>query len=315
GPPAGQEAAAPFNLANVIVVHTADSARTAYQKLTLLLLAQGYQLVETDSAQGRISTDYHRSAYRRIKVSLQFVISAHARGALVEERAIGQVSVAASRFAVECRGTPNMPIACACPPHTARAESRSRSEALGYPLAEEVITWAIRGQGTWPLLKVWYRSQTGGLLGAALRCAWMTTLRWQRLGDDGCALGLLGEAPLAAADPPPGARRGQPGIRALANQLALKLTNEANRLNTSRPWAKVVLERAPQAVELVDVNRVAGAQLTQQLVQLRAAGVGAGYLFLIDGLAAGLGQGIELQLQILVAGRDAGVADVHGAKY
>jgi hypothetical protein len=113
GPPAGQEAATPFNLANVIVVHTADSARIAYQKLTMLLLAQGYQLVETDSAQGRISTDYHRSAYRRIKVSLQFVISAQPNGALVEERAFGQVSVAASRFAVECRGTPNMPIACA----------------------------------------------------------------------------------------------------------------------------------------------------------------------------------------------------------
>lgn len=113
GPPAGQEAATPFNLASVIVVHTADSARTAYQKLSTLLLAQGYQVVETDPAQGRIITDYHRSAYRRIKVSLQFVIRVQASGALVEERAIGQVSVPDSRFAVECRGTPNMPIACA----------------------------------------------------------------------------------------------------------------------------------------------------------------------------------------------------------
>jgi hypothetical protein len=113
GPPAGQEAATPFNLASVIVVHTPDSTRTAYQKLTMLLLEQGYQLAETDSVQGRITTDYHRSAYRRIKVSLQFVLSAHASGALIEERAIGQVSVPDSRFAVECRGTPNMPIACA----------------------------------------------------------------------------------------------------------------------------------------------------------------------------------------------------------
>jgi hypothetical protein len=113
GPPAGQEAATPFNLASVIVVHTPDNIRTAYQKLATLLLEQGYQLAETDSVQGRITTDYHRSAYRRIKVSLQFVISAQANGALIEERAIGQVSVAASRFAVECRGTPNMPIACA----------------------------------------------------------------------------------------------------------------------------------------------------------------------------------------------------------
>jgi hypothetical protein len=113
GPPLGQEAPTPFKLASVIVVHTADSARTAYQKLATLLLEQGYQLAETDSVQGRIITDYHRSAYRQIKVSLHFVISAHATGALVEERAIGQVSVAASRFAVECRGTPTMPIACA----------------------------------------------------------------------------------------------------------------------------------------------------------------------------------------------------------
>lgn len=113
GPPAGQEATTPFPLANVIVVHTADSARTAYQNLTALLLAQGYQLAEIDPAHGRLTTDYRRSDYRRIKVSLRFVISPHASGALVEERAIGQVSIEASRFGVECRGTPKMPIACA----------------------------------------------------------------------------------------------------------------------------------------------------------------------------------------------------------
>ncbi|WP_223654295.1 hypothetical protein [Hymenobacter psoromatis] len=112
-PPAGQEAPTPFKLANVIVVHTPDSARTAYRKLATLLLAQGYQLAETDSAQGRITTDYHRSAYRRIKVSLHFVIIAQATGSLIEEQAIGQVTTADSRFGVECRGTPNMPIACA----------------------------------------------------------------------------------------------------------------------------------------------------------------------------------------------------------
>ena len=96
-----------------ILLTKADSARTAYRNLATLLLDQGYQLEETDPAHGRITTDYHRSAYRRIKVSLHFVIIAQASGTLVEERAIDQVSVAASRFAVECRGTPNMPIACA----------------------------------------------------------------------------------------------------------------------------------------------------------------------------------------------------------
>jgi hypothetical protein len=113
GPPAGQEANTPFPLANVLVVHTADSAHTAYRNLTALLLAQGYQLAETDPAHGRFTTDYRRSDYRRIKVALRFVISPQASGSLIEERATGQVSIEASRFGVECRGTPKMPIACA----------------------------------------------------------------------------------------------------------------------------------------------------------------------------------------------------------
>ncbi len=42
--------------------------------------------------------------------------------------------------------------------------------------------------------------------------------------------------------------------------------------------------------------------------------MGPGHLLLINKLAAGFGQGIELQGQVLVAGRDAGVANVHGVK-
>lgn len=83
GPPAGQEANTPFPLA------------------------------ETDPAHGRLTTDYRHSDYRRIKVSLRFVISPQASGSRIEERATGQVSIEASRFGVECRGTPKMPIACA----------------------------------------------------------------------------------------------------------------------------------------------------------------------------------------------------------
>lgn len=75
-----------------------------------------------------------------------------------------------------------------------------------------------------------------------------------------------------------------------------------------------MLERAPEPVELIDGDCVARAQPTQQLVELGAAGAGAGDLLLIDELAARLGQGIELQFQVLVAGRDAGVANVHGVK-
>lgn len=113
GPPVGQEAPAPFTFASVVVVHTPDSARAAFRKLAALLRAQGYQLAEADSAHGLLTTDYHRTAYRRVKASLQFVVRAHANGAFIEERAVGQVTTADSRFAVECRGTPNTPIACA----------------------------------------------------------------------------------------------------------------------------------------------------------------------------------------------------------
>ncbi|SMB79787.1 hypothetical protein SAMN00120144_4221 [Hymenobacter roseosalivarius DSM 11622] len=113
-PPAGQEASTPFPLANVIVVHTSDSARTAYLKLAQLLRAQGYQLEKTDQAHGLITTHYHRTAYHRgVKASLQFTIRPQGAGAIIEERAIGQVISASSRFPVECRGTAKMPIASA----------------------------------------------------------------------------------------------------------------------------------------------------------------------------------------------------------
>jgi hypothetical protein len=151
GPPAGQEASTPFQLASVIVVHTSDSTHSAYQKLATLLLEQGYHLQETEPAQGLLTTDYGRSAYRRIKVSLHFVISAHTSGSLIEERAIGQVSVAASRFAVACRGTPIMPIACAW---SEMYPSWPASTQRGY--------WPTNGSSRrsadhylWPWLKVW----------------------------------------------------------------------------------------------------------------------------------------------------------------
>ena len=72
-----------------------------------------------------------------------------------------------------------------------------------------------------------------------------------------------------------------------------------------------VLERAAQPVELVDVDRVARAHLQQQLVEFNPGGQRAGGFFLVDELVAGLGQGVELELQVLVAGGDAGVANLH----
>jgi hypothetical protein len=75
-----------------------------------------------------------------------------------------------------------------------------------------------------------------------------------------------------------------------------------------------VLERAAQSIELVDIDRVALAKSTQQPVKFGSASAGAGHLFLIDELAACPRQGIKLEFQILVTGRDASVANVHGAK-
>ncbi|GAB3639283.1 hypothetical protein GCM10027422_48740 [Hymenobacter arcticus] len=79
-------------------------------------------------------------------------------------------------------------------------------------------------------------------------------------------------------------------------------------------YLEQVAQRAPEPVEpvkLVDVDRIAGTQLREQPLQLGAAGARAGHLFLVDGFATGLVQGIELEFQILVTGRDAGVADFH----
>jgi hypothetical protein len=106
--------------------------------------------------------------------------------------------------------------------------------------------------------------------------------------------------------PQPALRRRGIGGVGERNQLhALLLAN----------YLQQVLKQAPKPVELVDVARVAGAQPAQQLVEFGLASAGPGDLFLVDELAAGLGEGIELEGQVLVAGRDAGLADVHRAKY
>ena len=75
-----------------------------------------------------------------------------------------------------------------------------------------------------------------------------------------------------------------------------------------RHHVQQMLERAAQPVELINVDGVAWAQTGQQAVQFRACGGGARSFFREDSFAPGFVQGIELQFQILVAGRDASVA-------
>ena len=71
-----------------------------------------------------------------------------------------------------------------------------------------------------------------------------------------------------------------------------------------------MLQGAAQPVQLVDVHRIARAQLGQQLVDFDAGDQRAGGFFLVNELAPGLREGIELELQVLVAS----VANLRKAK-
>jgi len=73
-----------------------------------------------------------------------------------------------------------------------------------------------------------------------------------------------------------------------------------------------VAQRAPEAVELPDHQNIAGTQLTEQASKHRALGLGATRYLLIDLLAAGLAQGIELQSEALLLRADPRIADLHG---
>jgi hypothetical protein len=55
-PPAGQEAAAPFKKANLVIIHTTDSVATAYKKLAAVLLGAGYTLDRADKELGFLNT-------------------------------------------------------------------------------------------------------------------------------------------------------------------------------------------------------------------------------------------------------------------
>jgi hypothetical protein len=59
-----------------------------------------------------------------------------------------------------------------------------------------------------------------------------------------------------------------------------------------------------------DDEGVAGTQVFQARLRLRAVGFGSGGDVLVDLQAVLGGQGVELQLRILVGGADPGVADL-----
>ena len=72
-----------------------------------------------------------------------------------------------------------------------------------------------------------------------------------------------------------------------------------------------MLQRAPQPIEAPDHQGVAGADIAEGLVESRPVGPGAGEDVPEDLVTAGGGQGVQLQVEGLVPGRDPGVAKQH----
>ncbi len=75
-----------------------------------------------------------------------------------------------------------------------------------------------------------------------------------------------------------------------------------------------VLERAAEPVEAPDDQGVAGPRHLEREGEAGPLGPGAADPVLVDLLAAGGGERVALQGQVLVVGRDPGVADQHGTR-
>ena len=70
-----------------------------------------------------------------------------------------------------------------------------------------------------------------------------------------------------------------------------------------------VPQGAAEPVELPDDQGVAGAQLVQELLEGGAVGAGAAGGLGEHPVAAGRGEGVDLELGVLVGGGDAGIAE------
>jgi len=155
----------------------------------------------------------------------------------------------------------------------------------------------------------------------------------------GCHLHLFRRQPAwAPAQPAPGAGCAQPCHSAVADQVPLELGQgredmklefahraggvdalieaaEADLalLQLFHPLDKV-LERPAQAVQAPDDQCVAGAHERECLLEARPLGLGAAHLVGKNFLAAGLLEGVGLQVEVLFAGGDAGIAYEHGGR-
>lgn len=63
-----------------------------------------------------------------------------------------------------------------------------------------------------------------------------------------------------------------------------------------------VPQRASEAIQTPDDESIAGAQVTERLIEARPVGFGAAGFVLVDHPAAGRPEGVELEFQILVLG-------------
>lgn len=126
------------------------------------------------------------------------------------------------------------------------------------------------------------------------------------------------------------------GPRALAHQVLLELGQGAEQVEDQPPAAGVgvdrlldalelrtallqslgaleqILQRAAQPIQSPHHQGVASAQIFERAAQTGPIGLGAAGLVAVDALAAGRREGIVLEIEVLVVGGDARVADEHG---
>jgi hypothetical protein len=89
----------------------------------------------------------------------------------------------------------------------------------------------------------------------------------------------------------------------------LKATEPDPAVGEAGDGVDQVPERAPEAVEFPDDQGVAGPELVQELGEGGAVGAGAAGGLGEHPIAAGPLKGVDLEVWLLVGGRDAGIAE------
>ena len=105
-------------------------------------------------------------------------------------------------------------------------------------------------------------------------------------------------------------RRGRPACRRGGGVDCLLEAAEPNpTVGEAGDGVDQVAQGAAEAVEFPDDQGVTGPQLVQDLLESGSVGAGAAGGLGEDPIAAGSGEGVDLELGVLVGGGDAGVAE------